>query len=120
MAVLSRTRLGVPVYDEHDARWARRDHRRKPEGVQGKVSSDFPAGRGGRGLAGCEPVLGGQSAHHLPVFGIDSHGSCLGFASPLCSSSMEMLSGERMNAMRPSRGGRLMVMPAFMRLSQVA
>ena len=32
----------------------------------------------------------------------------------------EMLSGERTKAMRPSRGGRLMVMPAFIRRSQVA
>ena len=48
----------------------------------------------------------------------DAHGSCLGFASPFCSSSMEMLSGERTNAMRPSRGGRLMVTPAFISRSQ--
>ncbi len=31
--------------------------------------------------------------------------------APFCSSSTEMLSGERTNAMRPSRGGRLIVTP---------
>ena len=61
-------------------------------------------------LAGREPP---PVAHHLPVLGIDAHGSCLGFDPSFCSSSMEMLSGERMKAMRPSRGGRLMVIPAF-------
>ena len=32
-------------------------------------------------------------------------------APPFCSNSIEMLSGERTNAMRPSRGGRLIVTP---------
>ncbi len=47
-------------------------------------------------------------------------GSCADLAGPFCSSSIEMLSGERMNAMLPSRGGRLIVTPAFISLSQVA
>ncbi len=41
-------------------------------------------------------------------------------ASPFCSNSIEIASGVRMNAMRPSRGGRLMTTPAFCSLSQVA
>ena len=50
-------------------------------------------------------------AYQLPVFGIDFQGSAGGRAPPFCRSSMEMLSGERTKAMRPSRGGRLMVTP---------
>ena len=46
--------------------------------------------------------------HHEPVFGIDAHGSA-GGRWPSCSSSTEIRSGERTNAMWPSRGGRLMV-----------
>ena len=46
-----------------------------------------------------------------PVFGMLAHGSAFGSAAPFCSNSTEMLSGERTKAMRPSRGGRLMVTP---------
>ena len=60
------------------------------------------------------------SAYHFPVFCIEAHGSCLGLGLPFCNSSMEMLSGERMKAMWPSRGGRLMVTPYFISFSQVA
>ena len=41
-------------------------------------------------------------------------------AAPFCNSSIECLSGERTNAMVPSRGGRLMVTPAFISRSQTA
>ena len=58
--------------------------------------------------------------YQWPVFGIDDQGSCGGFGSPFCSSSIECRSGDRTKAMFPSRGGRLMVTPAFMSLSQVA
>ena len=58
--------------------------------------------------------------YQWPVLGIDDQGSAGGFGSPFCSSSIECRSGERTNAMLPSRGGRLMVMPAFIRRSQVA
>ena len=61
----------------------------------------------------------GLANHHAPVFGIDAHGSC-GGRWPSCSSSIEMRSGERTNAMCPSRGGRLIVTPIFCRRSQVA
>jgi hypothetical protein len=59
-------------------------------------------------------------AHQWPVFGIEIHGSAGGLGSPFCSNSIECRSGERMKAMLPSRGGRLMVMPSFIRRSQVA
>jgi len=52
--------------------------------------------------------------------GIEVQGSLGGSGSPFCSSSIECLSGERTNAMLPSRGGRLMVTPAFISRSQVA
>lgn len=78
-------------------------------------SSGFVEGeRGGRGL------VPRARAYQWPVFGIEAHGSCGGFGSPFCSSSMECRSGERTNAMLPSRGGRLMVTPAFISFSQVA
>lgn len=64
---------------------------------------------------------GRAGAHHLPVLGMDAHGSFLGWGeAPLCKSSMDTLSGDRMKARRPSRGGRLMVTPDFIRRSQVA
>jgi hypothetical protein len=58
--------------------------------------------------------------YHDPVLAIEVQGSCGGFASPFCRSSIEMPSGERMKAMRPSRGGRLMVTPLSMSLRHVA
>src|SRR6516164_9115523 len=59
-------------------------------------------------------------AHQCPVLGIEVQGSAGGFGSPFCKSSIECRSGERTKAMLPSRGGRLMVMPAFISFSQVA
>jgi hypothetical protein len=46
-----------------------------------------------------------------PVFGMLAHGSAAGRAVPCCNNSSEIPSGVRMKAMRPSRGGRLMVTP---------
>ena len=60
------------------------------------------------------------SNHQAPTFGIDFHGSATGSAVPACSSSIEMLSGERTKAMRPSRGGRLTTTPWSARRWQVA
>jgi len=37
--------------------------------------------------------------HQCPTLGIDAHGSVAGKASPFCSNSMEILSGERTKAM---------------------
>src|SRR5205823_11171112 len=58
--------------------------------------------------------------HHLPLFGIEAHGSFGGSGSPFCNSSIECLSGERTNAILPSRGGRLIVTPPFINRSQTA
>ena len=64
----------------------------------------------------------GESAtlHQCPVFSMLAQGSAGALASPACRSSMDMLSGERTKAMRPSRGGRLMVTPLSIRFWQVA
>jgi hypothetical protein len=58
--------------------------------------------------------------YHEPVFAIELQGSCGAFGPPFCKSSMEMPSGERIKAIWPSRGGRLMVTPASISLRQVA
>ena len=55
-----------------------------------------------------------------PVFAIEAQGSFLSRAVPFWSSSIEMSSGERTNAMWPSRGGRLMTTPPFCSRSHVA
>jgi hypothetical protein len=73
-----------------------------------------------RRIQSLSAAAGPASVHHAPTFGMLAHGSALGSASPACSSSMEMLSGERTKAMWPSRGGRLMVTPCATRRSQVA
>ena len=51
---------------------------------------------------------------------MDFQGSLGGCAPPFCSSSIEMRSGERTKAMRPSRGGRAIVTPPSCRRLQVA
>lgn len=89
-------------------------------------SSEVPEGNGASafvtsrkvGWRTCTKNL--YKVYQWPVFGIDVHGSAGGFGSPFCNSSIECRSGERTNAMLPSRGGRLMVMPAFISRSQVA
>ena len=58
--------------------------------------------------------------YQCPVLGIDIHGSAAGNASPFCSSSIDTLSGDRTKAMRPSRGGRLIVTPASINFWQRA
>ena len=52
-----------------------------------------------------------ESDDALVLLAIDDQGSAGASASPSWSSSIEMPSGDRMNAMRPSRGGLLMVTP---------
>ena len=54
-----------------------------------------------------------MARYHCPVLDIDFQGSFTGRAAPFCSNSMDCLSGERTKAIIPSRGGRLMVTPAF-------
>lgn len=61
-----------------------------------------------------------RGPYQWPVFGIDNQGSCGAFGSPFCNNSIECRSGERTKAMLPSRGGRLIVTPAFCSFSQVA
>ena len=74
-----------------------------------------------RGLGETPRLKAAQTRpHHTPVFAIDAQGSAGAFVSPFWMSSIEMLSGVRMKAMWPSRGGRLMVTPAALSLAQVA
>jgi hypothetical protein len=49
--------------------------------------------------------------YHSPILSIDDHGSWGGSALPFWSNSIEIWSGDRTNAMWPSRGGRLIVTP---------
>ena len=62
----------------------------------------------------------GFQFYHEPVLAMLVQGSAGGSAAPACSSSMEMPSGVRMKAMRPSRGGRLIVTPWAMKALQVS
>jgi pimeloyl-ACP methyl ester carboxylesterase len=52
-----------------------------------------------------------RAPYQAPMFSMAVQGSAGTRAAPFCRSSMEMPSGERTKAMRPSRGGRLMVTP---------
>ena len=52
------------------------------------------------------------TGYQLPVLPIDAQGSFGSWASPFCRSSMLMSSGDRTKAIRPSRGGRLIAIPA--------
>src|SRR3989344_5428696 len=61
---------------------------------------------------------GGDLFYHVPVLGIDFHGSSGESGSPACKSSIEIPSGDLMNAILPSRGGRLMTTLAFCNFSQ--
>ncbi len=61
-----------------------------------------------------------RGAYQAPVLPIEAHGSCDCRFSPFCRISIEMPSGERTNAMWPSRGGRLIMTPLSIRCWQVA
>ena len=65
---------------------------------------------------------GGLAADRSPDADVRHRGPGLGRlqSPPFCSSSIEMLSGERTKAMWPSRGGRLMVTPPSISRWQVA
>ncbi len=58
--------------------------------------------------------------YHVPLFFIDAHGSSGGRACPFCRSSIEIPSGDRTNAIRPSRGGRAIVTPPSYSRAQTA
>jgi len=62
---------------------------------------------------------GGGGPHHSPTFAIEAQGSAGVRAPPFWSSSMECPSGDLMNAIRPSRGGRWMTTPASRSRAQV-
>src|SRR6266498_2408258 len=99
-----------------------------PSGISGWVElrgvdglSDDETHRGRWWVSpGSSPGSTHPTAYHLPVFGIEVHGSLGGSGAPFCNSSIEWRSGERTNAMVPSRGGRLIMIPAFISFSQVA
>ncbi len=61
-----------------------------------------------------------SGCYQLPTLGIEAQGSAGGSGSPRCRSSIEISSGERTKAIRPSRGGRLITTPACMSRSQVS
>ena len=79
-------------------------------------------GAGRRNPPPCQPIPapGGFLLYQAPVLGMLVHGSAGASAPPACSSSIEMPSGVRMKAMRPSRGGRLIVTPCVMKALQVS
>ncbi len=58
--------------------------------------------------------------YHSPVFGMESQGSSGGRECPFCKSSIEIKSGDRMKAILPSLGGRLMVIPLAEIFAQVS
>lgn len=58
--------------------------------------------------------------YQVPVLGIEIQGSSGAFAPPRCSNSMEIPSGERTKAIRPSRGGLNIVTPWSIRRRHVA
>ena len=62
----------------------------------------------------------GVTLYHEPVLAMLVQGSAGASASPACSSSREMPSGVRIKAMRPSRGGRLIVTPWATKAWQVS
>jgi len=83
----------------------------------------YEAGSMAAGFIGAKNIkvpLTKSNAHDVKAMAAAAQGSAGGFASPFCKSSMECRSGERTNAIWPSRGGRLMVMPSFISRSQVA
>src|SRR5437764_916233 len=82
------------------------------EGKRGEQPRDQQAPDG---LHGRVVTCAGRRPYQAPVFGIDFQGSAGGSAAPCCSSSMETSSGERTNAMRPSRGGLRIVQPCAIR-----
>ena len=59
-----------------------------------------------------DAVVSWPGDYQVPEFFIDTQGSFGLCAVPRCRSSIEMPSGERMNAILPSLGGRLIVTPA--------
>jgi len=76
------------------------------------------------GSGGCPKPFGRSHAspppHQCPVLPMLAQGSAGASRSPICSSSIDTLSGLRTKAMCPSRGGRLITTPAACSLAQVS
>ena len=77
-------------------------------------------GFGGGGGGSKAAASSGGGATEDPWGSAPASGSFGGSESPFCRSSTEMLSGERTNAMCPSRGGRLIVTPPSLSFAQSA
>ncbi len=94
---------------------ANREPEHRLDAVREQVSN--VAARGQGKLRTSPAIKGGgqiwppQDIYQLPILGADAQGSATGRFSPFCRSSIEIPSGERTKAIRPSRGGRLMVIP---------
>ena len=93
--------LARAVYRTNDRRAAAKTPHQRTAGLRARRREGL------RGLL----KAGSGSLYQVPSFGIEAHGSSTGSEPPSCSSSIEIPSGDRMNAMRPSRGGRLITTP---------
>ena len=71
-----------------------------------------------RGRQNASPHAG--QTYQWPLFSMETQGSAGACAAPACNSSIDTLSGERTKAMRPSRGGRLIVTPLSIRCWHIA
>ena len=120
--VSNRTDVQILAVDPHES-WSARHLLKDRDAVAGLCHVFGCHEPGQTGTDDNDPApggTGGNAVHHLPMFGADFQGSAGALASPFCRISMEMLSGERTNAMLPSRGGRLIVTPALCSLAQVS
>lgn len=101
-----------------DPRWASAAGQREEERKQPAIDAGIPEDPDRNTDADTGADTDADTGYQLPVFFIDAHGSLGSSASPFCRSSIEIPSGERTKAMRPSRGGRLIVTPASVRSRQ--
>ena len=103
---------------------ARNRHHPRSEGVPPSIRREAPfldamdAQWGSSFPAPIKPFC--INAYQVPVLGMSAQGAAGASGSPFCSSSTETPSGERTNAIHPSRGGRLMVTPPSINRWQVA
>jgi hypothetical protein len=109
---------GAHQAPHRDARDAGCPRRRMPETPDARDDRGaYGKSHTGRGGIRCAR---GFRLYQEPVLAMLVQGSAGASAPPAWSSSMEMLSGVRMKAMRPSRGGRLIVTPRAMKALQVS
>ena len=112
-------RAGGVLDQQHDADPEQTRQNDAPRTVQRSLRFRRSGGPEGRRTDG-RIATGRCSRYQTPVFGIEDQGSAGANAGPACSSSIEMPSGDRTNAIRPSRGGRLIRTPLSCRCLQVA